>query len=191
MKKAILAATLGLMFATGSAMAQDVSSPSNYTFVEGGYSYINADDSAIDAQGAFVRGSYEFSDSGVYAFGHAQRVEVDHTTFDINEYELGVGYHRALSQRFDGFVEGAGARVETDGGFHSDGYRVGAGVKYAFNNKLEGLAQVNYRDGNDISGETSGLVGVKYAVKGNWAAVGNVEFNDLGEVYNVGVRYSF
>lgn len=191
MKKAILAATLGLAMASGAAMAQDVSSPSNYTFVEGGYSHMNLDDTSIDIRGAYLRGSYEFNDSGFYVFGRAQRGEIESTDFHLNEYEAGVGYHRALGDRVDGFAELSAERLDGPFGLESNGYRAGVGVKYAMTDRFEGLAQVNYRDGRDYVGDTTGVLGVKYAFTPKWSMVGNVEFDGDGQLYNVGARYSF
>lgn len=190
MNKKIFVAALALALAAPTAFAANVSAPANYTFAEAGYQYVDAD-GPVDADGAYLRASYNFGQTGFYGFAKAGQVQVDDTNFDVRDYELGAGYHRALGSRVDGFVEVAGIRTEADGGFDADGYRVGAGVKVDLTERLEGLVQANYRDGNDAYGETTGVVGVKYAFNDRWSMVGNAEVARDGELYNVGVRYSF
>lgn len=189
MNKTILAIAL-LIGSTGSAMAADVSSASNYTFLEGGY--VNVDpDFAGGADGAYIRGSYQFGESGVYVAGRASRVEVDGTDYDLNQYDVGVGYHRPLAERVDGFVEAAGVRLEGDGGFDADGYRATAGVKVDVTDAVEGVVQANYYNGDDFIAETTATLGVKYSFTPNWAATAGAEFAEGGNTYNLGVRYSF
>ena len=172
-----------------AASAADKTTAGDYTFVEGGYQYLDTD--FVDADGAYLKGSYKF-DSNAYIFGQVQYGEFDNTNVDLTVYDVGVGYALPVGKKVD--VLGELAYVRTDfAGFDADGYRAGVGVKAAFTPSFEGLAQVNYRDGGDFDGEWAGVLGARYAFNDRWSVNGQAEiFEDTDAVaYQVGVRYSF
>ena len=90
MKKTLMTAVL-LAALPAAAMAQSL--PRDYTFVEGGYQYVDPKGGG-HADGAYLKGSYEF-DSGLYAFGSASRVSTG--GFDLDTYDAGLGYRHAVS----------------------------------------------------------------------------------------------
>ena len=191
--KMILVSAFLLAMAPLAAQAGETRSANNYTFVEGGYQYV--DGKGADADGVYGRGSYNFDNSNVYVFGQAQRLDVRHSRANVNNYDVGVGYHHPLNQRLDLLGELAYVRQDASGGFDADGYRAGVGLKAALSPSWEGLAQVNYRDGHDFRGDWSGAVGLRYAINDRWSVNGQAEFfNDRtydSQAYQVGVRYSF
>lgn len=165
-----------------AASAADVS----YTYVEGGYSNIDG-----DADGAYVRGSVNFGDSGFYGLGSYSYLETDVGNISLRPAELGVGYHYGLSQGVDLIGEAAYVRVDTDFG-DIDGYRGSVGVRGNLASKVEGLAKVNYTDGDDFDGDFSGTLGAQYKFNNTWGLTGEVEFGrDSTTAYLVGVRASF
>ena len=184
MKHKLLAVALLSAFSLAShaASAQDLS----YTYVEGGY--LNVDRAA---DGAYLRGSYNFGDSGFYGFGSYARVTTDFGGFAVRPAEAGVGYHGSVSRKVDLIGELAYARVDTDFG-DAHGYRGSFGARAAFTPKFEGLAKINYTDGGDFSGETSGTLGAQYKFTQTWGVTGEMEFGQGGaRNYLVGVRASF
>ena len=193
-KMTITALALALAFTAGSAAA---ASKDSYTFVEAGLANLDVSD-APSVNGAYLRGSYDF---GSYDFGSvytAARVthvdtKISGVKVKLEDYDMGLGLHR---QHGKANFFGEAAYQKTKGsavGLSSsgDGYRIGAGVKADLAPKLEGLAQVNYRDGDSYESETSGVLGLHYAFAQNWSVSGTGEFGDQTKLYNLGVRYGF
>ena len=183
MKFALIALSLAaLLPLSASAQQRNLS----YTYGEAGY--VNADG---DADGAYVKGSYDFGQSGVYGFGQYGRLEVDNSNFKLKPFELGAGYHYSLSGNTDLLGEAAYARVDTDVG-DAEGYRASIGVRSALSPRFDGLAKVNYRDGRDFNGNTTVTLGTEYHITPTWGVVGEAELGDHdARLYNVGVRASF
>lgn len=182
-----IALSLALMAALPMAAS---ASELDYTYIEGGYRAIDGD-FGPDADGAYVKGSYNFGDSGFYAFGEYGWQDYKGFDFEFEAYDVGLGYHYGLSDRTDLIGEVAYTHWDGDFGFDADGYRVGVGLKSALTDRLEGLAQVNYRD-NDFVDETTGLLGVRYSFNDRWSLNATGEFGSVdGDTYSVGVRYSF
>lgn len=206
MKKLLLAALLAA--APFAASAGELS----YTYVEGGFAKINADDSIFDnaeANGGFVRGSYELT-PGVNVFGGVSRVSEDFTIvpgvdldLDLTQFEVGLGYHQGLSDRVDFIAELAWVRLDVDAeasGFSSDesanGGRGAVGIRGQFNDALEGTLKANYYDGGDFEGGFTGSVGALYKFNPTWGVTAEIEYGELAlsdedTKYLVGVRASF
>ena len=187
MKKLLISA---LLLAALPFAAQANDDLLNYTYVEGGYKGVNAD-GGLDSDGAYIKGSYDFGDSGFYAFGEFGYQDTNAVNFDYHTYDVGVGYHYGLSERVDLVGEVAAIGFDGDFGVDGDGYRLGLGVKAALTDNLEGLAQVNYRDGDDFADDTSALLGLRYAFNDSWSINGQVEFADDANTFGLGARYSF
>lgn len=178
MKKLLALALLAAV--STPAFAADTS----YTYVEGGYVNDNG-----DADGAYVRGSYGF-DNGLYVHGQYAHLEAKDFNFHYKPAELGLGWHTAIAPRADFLVEAAAVNVDTKYG-DANGYRTSVGVRGDLTPKLEGLAKVNYTDGHDFSGSTTGTLGVHYKFGQTWGAVAEVSFGNGAEAGQVGVRARF
>lgn len=206
-----LALALALALAPFAAAADALS----YTFVEGGYAKVHADDADLDnpeADGAFLRGSYDFG-SGVNVFGGVSRVSEDFDLgdgftldLDVTQYELGLGYHQSMSERVDFIAEAAYLRLDIDAEVPqvpdasasdvANGGRVTIGLRGAMSDALEGWVKANYYDGGDFEGAFSGTVGVQFKFNATWGIVGEIEHGELvlsdqDTKYLVGVRASF
>lgn len=183
MKTLLLASALVLsLSAATAAHAGDKS----YRFVEGGY--VNVDG---DADGAYLRGNYEFGQSGVYLTGAATRVNVYNTPFDISGYEAGLGYQYALSDRFDLYGEAAAVRVDFDGLGDANGYRAAVGTRFDVTQNFEGEFKVNHYNGRDFAADNSVTLSGQYKFGRTWGVTSGVEFNSGVNTYNLGVRASF
>lgn len=186
MRKLILSSAL-LAILPFAAMAQ--SSDRTYTYVEGGYQ--NVQSKGPDADGAYVKGSYEFGQSGVYAHGQYSYLDNDGPNFYPRSSSVGLGYYYTLNPDVDLLGEAAYERLDTNLG-HDNGYRVSAGVRNTFNSRFEGLAKVNYRDGGDYyRSYTSATLGLQYKLNETWALNGEAELHGDFQSYQVGVRANF
>ncbi|MBW8310749.1 MAG: hypothetical protein K0M64_01830 [Rhizobium sp.] len=182
MKRSLIALALAALLPL-SAQADDKLS---YTYVEGGY--VNVDS---DADGFGVRGSFEFGQSNFYGFGSYAQVEVDNSSVDIDNTEIGLGYAHDLSDNLDLISELAYVNADADGFGDVDGYRASVGVRGSFSDSFEGLLKANYTDGSDFDGDFSGTIGAQYKFTQTWGVTGEVTFGDGGETYLVGLRASF
>lgn len=188
MKRSLLALALVAVLPF-AAQADDKLS---YTYVEGTYLNTQADGD-IDADGFGVRGSFEFGDSGFYALGGYNQVEIDDVNVDVDNFEIGVGYGLGLSDNVDLISELAYINSDIDDVAidELEAYRASVGLRGSFTDKFEGLVKANYIDGGDLDGDFSGTIGAQYKFTQTWGLTGEVEFGDGGETYLVGVRASF
>ncbi|HEU0154175.1 MAG TPA: diffusible signal factor-reguated Ax21 family protein [Arenimonas sp.] len=186
MKRSLIALALVAVLPL-SAQADDKLS---YTYVEGGYNYVDADGGA-EADGFGVRGSFEFGESGFYGFGGYSQIEVDNVNVDIDSTELGLGYAHGLSDNLDLISEIAWNDIDVDGFGSEDGYRASIGLRGSFTDKFEGLVKANYNDGDNADGDFTGTIGAQYKFTQTWGLVGEATFGDNGEQYLVGLRASF
>ncbi|WP_146907525.1 diffusible signal factor-reguated Ax21 faimly protein [Arenimonas daejeonensis] len=185
MKRSLLALAL-LATVPFAAQADDKLS---YTYVEGNYLNTQGDNS-LDADGFGLRGSYEFGQSGFYAFGGYSQTEFDDTNIDADTTDFGLGYHHSLGANADLIGEVAHSRSDLDFA-KLDGFRTSVGVRGSFSDSFEGLIKANYYDGSDFDGDFTGTVGAQYKITQTWGITGEAEFGDNGESYLVGVRASF
>lgn len=161
----------------------------SYTYAEVGYQHVDTD-LGVDARGAYVRGSYEFGDSGAYLTGSYADLSNDGFDIEPRPASLGLGYHHSFGSGFDGLVEAAYEHTDTSV-VDVEGWRVSAGVRGQFAQNWEGLAKVNFFDGADYASDTSGTLGVQYRFTPTWGVTGEVEFDGDTESYLVGVRSTF
>lgn len=206
-----LALALALAAAPFAASADALS----YTYIEGGYNKLhveNADFDNPEADGAFVRGSYDLG-SGINVFGGVSRVSEDfdlgagvHLDLDVTQYELGLGYHQSVSERVDFIAEAAYLRVDIDAEVRqvpdasasdaAKGGRAAIGVRSAMSDALEGWVKANYYDGGDFEGGFTGTIGAQFKFNPTWGVSAEIEHGELllsdkDTKYLVGVRASF
>lgn len=189
MKKKSLYA-LSLALATALAIPSVASaSELSYTYVELGYQYVDTD-LGIDADGAYVRGSYEIQDSGVYVLGSYAHLSNDFVNIRPRQSSLGLGYHHSFTNHLDGLVEATYQHTDTRIG-DVNGWKFSAGVRGQFADRWEALAKVNHYDGVDYAGDTTGTVGVQYRFNPRWGVAAEMEFDGDHEIYQVGLRATF
>lgn len=192
MKKSL---TLALLLAAAplAATAGELS----YTYVEADFNRTNVDLDAVDFDfdGYAVRGSVEFGQSSVYAFGGYAASTNDDLGIDIdlNEGQLGLGYHHTVSDNADFLAEISYVNVEAKVAGVSedaDAYRASIGFRGAIAENLEGLIKVNYTDG-DGGDEFAPSFGAQWKFNQTWGLVGEAELGSDTNRYLVGVRASF
>lgn len=185
MKRSLIALALVALLPL-SAQADDKLS---YTFVEGNYISSEAD-GGLDGDGFGLRGSYEFADTGFYAFGGYSQVDIDGTGISADTTDIGLGYAHSISDNADLVAELGHTRSDIEIA-KIDGFRTSVGVRGSFTDKLEGSIKANYYDGSDFTGDFSGTIGMQYKFTQTWGVTGEAEFGDGGENYLVGLRASF
>lgn len=206
-----LALALSLAVASTTAFAAE---GAGYTYLEAGYARQDLDLAAADAgygiadpklAGGFARGSAALSDN-IHVFGgyrqgsddldvdfDGQRIgEVD---IDLVQYELGLGYHRAVSERVDWTGELSYLRTNVDAQDEdvSDGgdVRASLGLRGDLARNLEGWAKLNYTDGDFYDGEVSATLGAQLKFNSMWGLVGEADLGSHNRQYSVGVRVNF
>ena len=179
-----LALAMALPAVATVASADDL----NYTYVEAGYEHV---DSFVDANGAYIRGSYAIGQGGMYATGSYADLSNDIIDIDPRPASLGLGYHHDFSPRLHGLAEVAYEKTFSDIG-DAEGYRASLGVRAALGKGFEGLAKVNYRDGADYASDTTGTIGLQYRFNDTWGLASEVEFGTQdSEIYTLGIRANF
>lgn len=206
--KKMLALALVLATAPFAASAAELS----YTFVEGGYAKVESDNEFFgspELDGGFVRGSYDFG-NGVNLIGGISRASEDFALapgvdleLDLTQYELGVGYHMAMTDRVDFLAELAWVRLDVDAEVEGEnegenviGGRGAIGVRGAFNDVVEGSLKANYYDGGDFEGGFTGVLGAHFRINPTWGVTAEIEYGELllsdeDTRYTVGVRARF
>ena len=95
-KTALLAFALAAALPFAAQAAEGVS----YTYVEGGYSATEIDDSNIDADGWAIGGSAAIAPN-FHLFGSFAKQEIDDTNIDFDQWRAGVGYNREIAPKAD------------------------------------------------------------------------------------------
>ena len=192
MKRALLGLALAAILPM-SAHAADGSAVS-YNYVEAGY--INADFDGDDADGFALQGSVGFAQNW-YAAGMYRQVDDNGVTLDNTTINL--GWHHALSDKADFFVDGGYARYEIDvddfGNESFDGWNIGAGFRGMLSPTFEGWIKGQYVDVKDMDGEFGISAGAIWHFNETWGLTGSYEhtqvFDEDMDVWGVGIRASF
>jgi Ax21 family sulfation-dependent quorum factor len=177
-----------------SAQASELS----YNFVELDYARLNVDDGGadFDPDGFGLKGSFALGNQ-FYGFGSYLRGsdEVGGVDFDLDQTQLGVGYHHGVSDKADFIGElgwiNQGVDIEGLGDADADGGRLSAGFRGQLAENFEGYAKANYTDGGDFDGDFSGTLGAQVKLNPTWGVTGEAEFGSDADLYMVGLRASF
>jgi hypothetical protein len=155
-------ALLGALSTTAQASDQ-----LRYSFVEAGYAQAGEFGSPTDFDGWAVRGSIAAGENFYFV---ADYINTSGSVFtsgdtDIDVYDIGVGYHHALSDKTDFFVDVSYTNLQFDTPFvslDSNGYRTRLGFRGQLASKFEGSIAAVHRDfgdfGNDTALQLGGLI---------------------------------
>jgi hypothetical protein len=179
--------SIGALLLSGAAALAE--GPS-YSYIQASYQEIDVDGGG-DGDGFGVAGSVAVNESWfVYAGYSSFDLE---STFDLDQLEVGGGWHAPVSNKTDWFVTASYIDYELSGrGFGSaseDGFGVGIGIRSMFSPSLELYGKAQYEDVGD--GETSLAAGLWYTVTGNLALGAGLEVGDDITAYGVGIRLYF
>ncbi|PSM14714.1 hypothetical protein [Stenotrophomonas maltophilia] len=206
MRKILIVAAL-LAAAPFTASADALS----YTYVEGGWTQVKVDDNALDdpkVDGGYLRGSVALAEQ-VYVFGGWSRTSKtrhygeDSLKLELNQPELGIGYHMPWTDRVDFTADAAWVRQNAESTLRYDGVRyhgkdhtnlgrVTMGIRGKPSRMTEAWAKAGYMDGgNNFKGTWVGTVGGQINFTKTWGLVGEISgYRDVTQ-YSVGVRASF
>ena len=195
MKKQI-ALAVALVAASFAANAGDLS----YSYVEAGWTRANVDldsNNDLDFDGYTVRGSYGIDKFHVFG-GYSSVNNDDLIDIDLNETQIGAGFHQRIDENADFIGEVSYLRQEVKASAfgvsakdHVDGYRLSAGVRGNISQYVEGTIKLNYTDGSDLSSEFTPSAGVLVKFNPNWGLFVDAEASKDITRYAVGVRASF
>lgn len=190
-KTALLAFALAAAVPLAAPAAEGVS----YTYVEGGYSATELEDTDVDAKGGAINGSVAIAPN-FHLFGGYGRQEIDDTDLDFDQWRVGVGYNHEIGPRADLLTRVAYEKFDAGSGFDYDGYSVEAGVRGALAPSFEGYAFAGYEDGDDLDGrsrdgEFYGRLGALVKFNPSWGVNGEVKFADGDTQWFVGPRLSW
>ena len=202
MKKMILAAAVLAAASFGASAAENTANTGiSYTYVEGDYIARNMDadmNTDVDFKGWGVKGSYEIADQ-FHVFGAYNKTNNDDfLDIDLDETQLGFGWHKSVADNADAIVELSWLRQGVDVSLlgvsaddHADGYRASAGFRGAFNEHVNGTFKVNYTDGSDFKSEFTPSFGVEVKFTPMFSAVADAEIGNGTKMYSIGLRANF
>lgn len=187
----------------------------SYTYVEGGWTRLKLDSdfgSKPELDGGYLRGSYGISENvnvfGAYSavsktynyslYGMRARIKQE-----LQQPELGIGYHMPMSDRVDFTSDIAWVRLNNEVKLSLPGYgsardkdhlnagRVTVGVRGKPSPRTEAWVKAGYIDGSDMDGEWLGTLGGQVNFTRTWGLTGEVQAYDGATQFSLGVRASF
>jgi opacity protein-like surface antigen len=202
MKKTLLAAAVLAAASFGASAAENTTADAiSYTYVEGNYVVYNTDvdmNSDVDFKGFGAKGSFEIADQFHVFGGYSKVNNDDFLDIDLDETQLGFGWHKSVSDNADATLELSAIRQGVDVSFmgisaddHANGYRASAGFRSAFNEHLVGNLKVNYTDGSDFDSEFTPSFGLEVKFNQMFSLVGDAEFGNGSRRYTLGLRANF
>lgn len=207
MRKILLASAL-LAVAPLSAQAAERMS---YTFVEAGWTQVQVNDDFLDdpkLDGGYIRGSFAIAPQ-VHVFGAWSQVSKTYREgparleLELDQPELGIGYHLPMSDRVDFTADIAWTRQNVEltlkeTGFatvrekdHFNAGRATLGVRGKPSARTEAWAKAGYLDGSDMDGTWVGTLGGQVSFTPTWGLVGEVQVVEDITQFSAGVRASF
>lgn len=207
MHKTLIAAAL-LAACPLAAHATDALS---YSYAEAGLTRAELDMSddagTLKANGGYVRGAYALTDA-THVFGGFTRVSESDSIYgvklegDLDQVELGLGWHMPMSERVDFTAEAAYVRLDLtvkasymgNSARDSDALnagRVSLGLRGAPSARTEAWVKAGAMDGSDMDSEFVGHLGGQFKFNQTWGLVGEVQWLGENTLYSAGVRASF
>jgi hypothetical protein len=197
MKKQLLAAAILAAVSFGACAAEP-----NYTYVEAGIARTTIDTGtnspSIDFDGWAARGSFEFAKDFHVFGGYQQTNNDDYIDTDVNEAQIGIGWHPAIAENADALVELSYINQQIDASVFGynidedfDGYRASIGFRGAFNDVLVASVKGNYTEMQDGGSEFTPSIGLEARFNDTWSVVGEAEAGSGTQRYTLGVRASF
>jgi len=170
-----LASAAAAVLLSGSAFA---ASGPNYTFLEGGYRYIDVDD-FDDGDGIGIGGSLAATEN-VHLVAEYDTVELDNN-IDFDTVFVGGGLNLPLDADFDLVARLGYVSAEVDAGFgdvDDDGLGLQGGFRFMATEVFEVNAFIDYVDLDDSGDDTSLNLGAVYNFTPQFALGGVATFSD-------------
>jgi Ax21 family sulfation-dependent quorum factor len=188
MKRTLIALALTAMLPF-AAQANTLS----YNFIEGGYTRTDLD-VFPDSDGLRIGGSAALG-SSFHMFGSYARegVRVQGVKLDYDLWNIGFGYHYALSQRAHLVSELAYRKLDFGQGFDAEGASIEVGIRGLMGDRVEGWAMLGYFDAKDVSGDAYARIGGQVRFNRNWGLMLEATVTDGSgnNNYFIGPRFTF
>lgn len=185
MKRLVLAIALAATLPFAASAADGIS----YNSVKGGYVATNTDGG--DADGWGLGGSVAVHPN-FHLFADYANQKIDHTSVDFDQWRVGAGYNRGISQRTDFVGTLAYEKLDAGAGIKAEGYSLEAGLRSALTPNIEGYAMVGYQDGNDFAGDAYGRLGANVKFSENWGFNADARLMKGGDTqWFVGPRFTW
>lgn len=189
-KSLVLPLAFGAMFSAGvQADALD------YNYLQLGYVTADFSEDFVDVSGNGValEGSASINDN-FHVFAGYGTMSFDWDV-DTSEWEVGLGYSRALGQKTDlvatlGYVS-AEVEIPYWGSLDDDGYTVGLGLRSMITDRFELEGKANYVNLSDSGSDTAFTVQLGYDLSESWQMGGGLTTSDGDTAYHFGVRFYF
>lgn len=189
MRKTTILGSLAALALAGPALAAE--SGFSYSYAELGYIDTEIDDFDVDGDGFGLRGSFAFTP---HLHGFASYADVDFDNdLGAQTLQVGAGVNWPVSPRLDVIGRLSYVDVEVDAGrFSADdsGFGLEAALRGRPMERLELTGGIEYVDVGD-SDDTSLGVGARYYFTDQFAAGGDLSFNDDGTTILLGLRFDF
>lgn len=196
MKKSLLA--LSLVSVLSASAAASAAEGVSYNYVEGGYTATNLKD-APDSDGWGLNGSVAIAPN-FHVFGAYNNQDLKDVDYGYDQWRVGVGYNREITQKVDLVTRVAYEKFKGDSfnvgevrfpGESVNGYSAEVGVRAAIIPHLEGYAMAGYEDGKDYDGDFYGRLGAQAKFNQNWGLSADVKFADNDTQWFVGPRFTW
>ena len=196
MKKSLLA--LSLVSVLSASAAASAAEGVSYNYVEGGYTATNLKD-APDSDGWGLNGSVAIAPN-FHVFGAYNNQDLKDVDYGYDQWRVGVGYNREITQKVDLVTRVAYEKFKGDSfnvgevrfpGESVNGYSAEVGVRAAIIPHLEGYAMAGYEDGKDYDGDFYGRLGAQAKFNQNWGLSADVKFADNDTQGFVGPRFTW
>ena len=197
MNKLTVLGALAALTVAGPALAQAPTSGLSYSYVELGYVNTELDDANIDGDGFALKGSWGFTDR-FHAFASYADLGYDFG-IDSTQFEIGAGLNQSLTPKLDLVATVSYLTAEVTAnvpGFRSlsvddDGFGVGVGLRGLVTDQFELNGKIDYVDFDNAGDDTTFTVGARYSFTPAWAVGADIKFNDDGNAWMIGGRYTF
>jgi hypothetical protein len=161
-----------------------------YTYIEGGYQFLDVEDFDVDGDGWGIGGSAALTDRFHLVASYSSLgldLGIDATTLNA-----GVGVNFPMSSAVHLVAEAGYVRADFEtpfGDVDDDGYFVSGGIRWMALEQLELAASVDYVDVGDFGDDTGLTVGALYSLTPNLAIGASVDLSDDATGYSAGLRY--
>jgi hypothetical protein len=163
-----------------------------YTYIEGGYHYLDLDDIDVDGDGWGIGGSVALTDR-VHLLAGYSSLGLDFG-IDVTSLDVGVGANLPLDTSLHLVGEAGYTRTEIDtrfGDFDDDGFFGRAGLRWMVTEQVELNGWVTYVNLDDSGSDTGFSVGGLFHFTPELALGASVDLGDDATGYSVGLRYYF
>lgn len=171
----------------------------SYSFVQAGLSGFETIYDGRWIGGYDLRGSYGIGENFYIRARYAQYNTGQYDLHDEQQYELGLGYHAALTPSNDFMLDVSRGTVDSGCSIFEctkeNGYNVSVGIRTAITDRLQAKAMLGYNDGGDrqmYDGKATANIDISYSLNDKFDILFDTKLLNLHEsFYTFGVRAKF